>query len=311
MKIMILGAGAMGSLYGGLLKKAGEDVTLIDVNPSHIEAINKNGLIMQLDEGNVKVTISACFAKDFSDQVDLIIVFTKSVYSDTALESVKYAIGKDTIVLSLQNGIGHEAVMSKYVSTDRIVIGTTNFPSDFVDNGIIRSHGKGATRMMSLDGHVDNKIEFIRDTFIKAGLNAELSDNVFKSIWEKVAFNSALNTLTSVTLLPQGYIGDTVEGKELAHTIVDEVVSVANKKGINADAEHVHQLVNQLFKEHYQHCPSMLQDVLLKRRTEVAFINGAVVKEAEKLNLKVPATKVLYQLVSIIEQNYDNRKTSR
>lgn len=310
MKIMILGAGAMGCLYGGKLKRAGADVGLIDVNAPHVEAINANGLRMLLDEGEVTVSIPAYFASQCEKPVDLVILFTKSVYSNDALMSIRPILSDKTWVLSLQNGIGHEEIIRRYVKPDHILIGTTNFPSDLTGYGEIRSHGSGTTTFMSIDGHVTIEVESIRDLLHEAGLNAQLSKDVFKAVWEKVAFNAALNTLTSITMLPQGYVGDTVEGHSLAHTVVDEVLSVARAKGIPVEVDAVHALVDKLFKEHFEHCPSMLQDVLNRRLTEVAFINGEVVRQAQLLGIKVEATKVLYLLVRIIEQNYKNRKIS-
>ena len=108
--------------------------------------------------------------------------------------------------------------------------------------------------------------------------------------------------------MPQGYLGQTKEGMELAHTIVSEVISVAHAKGIRADGNHVHKNVDELLTTHFEHCPSMFQDVLKGRQTEVEFINGAVVHEAEALGMEVPVTKTLYYLVSIYQQTYPHRK---
>lgn len=310
MKFAVLGAGAMGCLYGANLKKVGQDVTFIDVNVPHMEAINKKGLVVCRENGEEIIPIPAKKAEEYQEVADAVIVFTKSVYSEGALKSLAHAIGPDTQLISFQNGLGHERVMGKYADPDHIIIGTTNFPSDLLDNGVISTSGAGVTRMMTVSGKTTPAVQEVHDIFEKAGLNPELTEHVFAAIWEKVAFNAALNSLTSATLLPQGYLGQTKEGMELAHTIVSEVISVANKKGIAADGEHVHQNVDTLITAHFDHCPSMLQDVLKGRTTEIEFINGAVVHEAEELGMSVPVTKVLYQLVSIFQQTYPHRKTS-
>ncbi len=308
MKFVVLGAGAMGCLYGAQLKKSGQDVTLVDVNIPHMEAINRSGLRVRRAEEEEYIGIYACKAEDVAEIADAVIVFTKSIYSASALQSLSSAIGPNTLLISFQNGLGHEKVMGKYATADHIVLGTTNFPSDLVDNGIIATDGTGVTRMMTASGQITPELQEIFRIFQTAGLNPELSQDVFRAIWEKVAFNAALNSLTSATLLPQGYLGQTTEGIELAHTIVHEVISVAHAKGIQADEEHVRGNVDELFTAHFDHCPSMFQDVLKGQQTEVEFINGAVVHEAEGLGLEVPVTKTLYYLVSIYQKTYTHRK---
>lgn len=310
MKFVVLGAGAMGCLYGAHLKKAGQEVTLIDVNVPHMDAINEKGLLVKGEQGDEYLPIPACRAEDYKDVADVVIVFTKSIFSAGALQSLSHAIGPETMLVSFQNGLGHEKVMGKFAQADRIIIGTTNFPSDLVGNGAIATGGKGVTRMMTATGETTEALKNLYEIFLQADLEPEITPDVFCAIWEKVAFNAALNTLTSVTMLPQGYLGQTPEGAELAHTIVSEVLSVAHAKGIHTDDAHVHSNVDTLFTAHFDHCPSMFQDVLRNRTTEVDFINGAVVREAEAVGVQVPVTKVLYQLVSVIQKTYPHRKFS-
>ena len=128
MKVVILGAGAMGCLYGACLHRAGQDVTLIDVNIPHIDAINRLGLHVTTDGGEEYLPIPACTADNYRDTADLIILFTKSPFSKAALDSIAHAVGPDTYLMTLQNGLGHEKLISGYADMSRIIIGTTNFP---------------------------------------------------------------------------------------------------------------------------------------------------------------------------------------
>lgn len=308
MKFVVLGAGAMGCLYGARLKRIGEDVTFIDVNKPHMDAINENGLLAHFDSGDEYLKIPALLAQEYHEVADAVIVFTKSTFSKAALDSLKSAFGPDTILISFQNGLGHDKLMANYASDgDHIIIGTTNFPSDLIGNGEFANHGKGVTRMMTVSGKITPALEAVKASFQKAGLEPELTDDVFSAVWEKAAFNAALNSLCSVTIIPQGYLGQTAEGKELAHTIVKEAAGVAKAKGIRFDLEHVLNNVDTLFTAHFDHCPSMEQDVLNKRLTEIDFINGAIVREAEALGMQVPVTKTLYYLVSILQSTYEHR----
>lgn len=310
MKFVILGAGAMGCLYGAKLKKAAQEVTFIGANQEHLDVINKNGLRVKQQDSEEIFRIPAFLAKDYHEVADAVIIFTKSTDTACALESFAKAIGPETLLISFQNGLGHERIMGQYADEDHIVIGTTNFPSDRLDYGRIAVRGEGTTRMMAVSGNISPAVAKLAEIFESAGLHPELVPDIFCAIWEKVAFNAALNSLTSVAFVPQGYLGQTKEGYELAHSIVSEVCYVAKEKGISVDEKQVHKTVDMLFTQHFEHSPSMLQDVQRQRMTEVEFINGAVVREAEKMGLCVPVTKVLYYLIRILEQTYPYRKIS-
>lgn len=304
MKIAVLGAGAMGSLYGGWLSKSGQDVTLIDVNQAHVDAVNQNGLSIQSAEGTETVAVKASQAADVKEIPELIILFTKTIFSKSALDSARHIVGDKTWVLSLQNGLGNDRLISEYIPYERILVGTTDFPSGFIEPGNIFVKGKGTTKMMTASGMEEPFLNQLADVLNKAGLNCVITKDVFVSIWEKVAFNSAMNALTAITRLKLGDLASVSEGTELAYTVAKEVVKTANKKGVKASEDRVLALMAKDFVDHANHMPSMLQDVLATRQTEVDFIDGAVVKEAEELGLEVPATKALYQLVKVIQGNY-------
>lgn len=306
MKIAILGAGAMGSLYGGLLHQAGQEVILLDVSKAHVDSVNQHGLFIDGPEGELNIKVPAAQAWQLKEEPELFILFTKTIYSRDALDSVKHLLQPDTWVLSLQNGLGNDELIGEYVARDHIIVGTTDFPSTFIEPGRIRSKGRGTTKMMSANGEGSAQLEKVAEVLNQAGFNCHLTKDVFVSIWEKVAFNSAMNAITAVTRLKLGYVGARKEGRELAYTVAKEVVSVANRKGIAAQEDRVIAVMDKDFLDHADHKPSMLQDVLAKRTTEVDFIDGAAVNEAAKLGMDIPATRTLYQLIKMIQANYEN-----
>ena len=124
MKIAVLGSGAMGSLYGGMLFKAGHDVVLIDISKEHINTVNASGLDIDGPEETFNIKIPAAFAKDVKEIPDLIILFTKTIYSRSALKSIKHLLGPNTLVLSLQNGLGNDETVAEYIPIERIIVGT-------------------------------------------------------------------------------------------------------------------------------------------------------------------------------------------
>lgn len=288
MKIVVVGAGTMGCLFGGALKESGQDVVLVDVVPKQIEAINSNGLIMERNGKTSIVKVPAKYAREVRGDADMIIVFTKTYHTEKALASVKHLIGRDTYALTVQNGLGNVEKISAFVDPSQIIVGMTNHPSDLIGPGHIRSTGKGHCKIMGVGGNHSVMVEAICRIMNEAGLDCEISDDIFLAIWEKVAFNTALNTIGAVLYLNNGGIGSVPEGAALAKNIGREVVMVANKKGIKVNEADVSAAIDNALRNHPHHICSMTQDVLAQRPTEIESLNGAVIREARNMGLPIP-----------------------
>jgi 2-dehydropantoate 2-reductase len=292
----------MGSLFGGRLALAGHNVTLIEVWQEHIEAINSQGLTLNLVGETHIARCTATRPEDFSGgPIDFAILFTKAHQSRVALAAVTQAIQPNTPTLTLQNGLGNVETIAEWVAYEQIIAGTTTFPAVLEGPGKIVSPGLGKTRIMTASGQRTPFLEQLAATLDQAGLHCEVDENVEATIWEKVAFNAALNALTTIARSPVKVIADSEHGRELARKIVEEVVSVARAKGIPVSGDAVHASVEMALRDHREHKPSMLQDLLAGRRTEIDAINGAVVQQAAQLALAVPVTETLWRLVKLIE----------
>jgi 2-dehydropantoate 2-reductase len=301
LNVMVIGAGAMGSLFGGRLALAGHNVTLIDVWQEHIDTINSQGLTLNL-VGEIHVArCTATRPEDFSGPIDFAILFTKSYQSRSALAAVEQAIQADIPLLTLQNGLGNVETIAEWVAHNHIIAGTTTFPSVLEGPGKIASPGVGKTRIMTVSGKRTPSLERLAATLDHAGLHCEVDENVEATIWEKVAFNAALNALTAVARSPVKVIADSEHGRALARKVVEEVLSVAHAKGIPVNSAAVDTSVEMALRDHREHKPSMLQDLLAGRRTEIDAINGAVVQQAAQLDIRVPMTETLWRLVKLIE----------
>jgi 2-dehydropantoate 2-reductase len=305
MRIAVIGSGAMGMLFGGRLALKEHDVTMIDVIPSVIEKLNRDGLHLEFDDGEHTIPVKASFAKDMKEKVDLAILFTKTIHSQSALETIHYFMDKNSYLLTLQNGIGNVELISEYVPNDRILVGVTNFPSDVKGVGHISSHGSGYTKIMSVNGKENNTLIKTNKALRNAGLNSEIVPDVFVAIWEKVAFNAAINACTAVCRVPCGGMAVTEEGKNLIYAVAKEAVAVANAHGVKASEESVIQSLNDTFVVHKDHFTSMAVDIINKRKTEGAFINGGIVKKAREVNMSVPYNENLYALIKTLENTYD------
>ena len=302
MKIAILGAGAMGSLFGGLLAESGHAVTLLDVNEAHIRAIREQGLRLQTDAGDRWIrSLTASRPEQATAQPDLLVVFTKTLHTASALLGVAGLIGPQTLVLTLQNGLGNVETVSGFAPIERIIIGMTTWPADLVGPGHVRSHGAGDVRILAADQRERPNIAHVGETLTRAGLCCSLDRTVWKSIWEKVAFNAALNSLCAVTGCAVDQLGAAPEGMALVSGVIDEVVAVARAEGVKANAAHCRETVAHAVAHHIGHKPSMLQDVLAGRATEVGAINGAVAERARRHGIAVPHTETLLGLVRLME----------
>jgi len=231
--ITIVGAGAMGSFFGGLLAESGNDVTLIDVNDAHIGAISANGLRLETENGDRQVrSLRVCRPEGASDLPQLLVVFTKTLHTAAALSGVRHLIGPDVHVLSLQNGLGNGEKITEFVSPERILIGVTTWPADMVAPGHVHSHGKGVVRLMAADGVSRPIVWQVTETLSAAGLACTSDSTVWAAIWEKVAFNAALNSICAVSGCTVDQLGLVPDGKRLADEVVVEVLSVAQRLGI-------------------------------------------------------------------------------
>lgn len=301
MRYTILGAGAMGSLFGGLLAAQGHAVELLDLNERHIAEIQRAGLTLDTDQGSQTVRVKACRPEQGTTPPDWLIVFTKTLHTDSALRAAQHLIGSQTGVLSLQNGLGNLEKLEAFVPRGRIAIGVTTVPADMKGPGHVQSHGQGHSRFMSADQQCNPALVQLAADFNQAGLHCELDDQVLAAIWRKVAFNAALNGICAVTGSTVGQLGQHADTRALVHRTSQEVIDVARAAGVLVDADGVHHDLDHAMEHHVHHKPSMLQDLLARRPTEVEAIHGQVRAHGERLAVPTPCVSTLHTLVRQIE----------
>jgi 2-dehydropantoate 2-reductase len=301
MKVLILGAGAMGCLYGAALHRAGADVVLVDVNRPHVDAINAHGLELETRAGTEFLPIPARLPDEIAEPVDLVVVFTKTFHTDAALAGVAAAIGPDTWLLSLQNGLGNDKRLAAHAAQDRILVGSSSLPSDLVGPGKVRSHGEGGSKLYPAFGGDPAFAGEICELLTRGGLPAVLEPDIHGAIWSKAIFNATMNPLCALTRRTPGFLGAHQESRALIRQLVDEGVAVANASGVMIPAQPIHDLTQVSVTDHADHEASMLQDVKAGRRTEVDAINGAIVEAARAAGVPAPLTETLWRLVKLEE----------
>jgi 2-dehydropantoate 2-reductase len=301
LRIAVLGSGAMGSFVGGCLSAAGAEVTLLDVDDGHIAAINQSGLRITTDQAELVVRPAAMRPEALVEAPDIVIVLTKQPHTRAALAAIAPALASQCWVLTLQNGLGNQEIIEDFVPRERILLGVTTYPADLLGPGQVGSHGAGEIRLMTADGIERPIAHRLAEALVAGGQTAIVDPQLAVAIWSKVAFNCAMNAICAVTGCRVGQLGASPEGRSLALQIASEVVTVARRAGILLDDAKVRASVEHAMDTHLAHKPSMLQDMLAGRPTEIASINGAVIAIAARLGQPAPLTSALYALVRLAE----------
>lgn len=303
MKIAVIGAGAMGSLFGGRLALAGHDVRLVDVNAPHIAAINRDGLRLDLDQGvSVVRAITAGTADAFAGPVDLLLVFTKGYHTAAALAAAAQLVGPGTWALTLQNGLGTGERIAAALPGVPVAIGMTDVPADLKGPGHVGSHGKGHVRLWSQSGAADPALDRIAVALGEAGIEAHADPEVATAIWEKVIFNTVMNPVAALTRQTVGGMAGHPDGRPLAEAILGEAFAVAAACGVAVDQARVRAIIDHAWREHGPHQPSMLQDVLAGRATEIDSIAGQLAERGAAHGVPVPVLDTLTRLVRMMNR---------
>lgn len=302
MRIVVVGAGAMGSLFGGLLSEHGADVILYDVWQEQVDAINNEGLIIECGDTRRKIKVKATCEVEELGIADLMIVFVKSYHTEEALDGVVSCIGPNTLVLTLQNGMGNvEKIIQKFSST-QVLAGITSHGAMLIEPGIIRHNGAAHTYIGPVDVSDVTQGEKVAQTLSVAGIETSVAPDILGMLWTKLIVNAAINPLTALTGL---HNGELLEHTELLNTmgnIVDEALQVVRGKGITLQTQDMFEHVKSICFATKNNKSSMLMDSIKGRRTEIDAINGIVVKEARSLNLSSPVNETLLQLVKVLEK---------
>lgn len=308
MKITIAGAGAMGSRFGLMLSLAGHEVVLVDGWDKHVTAIREHGLQANYNGEPVTLEVPAYLQSevDTSLSTDLIILFTKAMQLDSMLQSVAPLIRDDTKVLCLLNGIGHEEVIEKYVSRDKILLGNTMWTAGMEGPGRVKLFGSGTVALKNLEPVGESAAHEVVEVLNSAGLNADYSENILYAIYKKACVNGTMNGLCTILESNMTQFGTTTTAHSIVEHIVGEFASVANQENVELNVEEIVAYIeNNCYNSQTigLHHPSMYQDLIENNRlTEIDYINGAVVRKGLKYGLPTPYCAFLTELVHCKEQ---------
>ncbi len=302
MKIVVVGAGAMGTLFGGLLALGGHEVSLIGRRPEVVAAIEGEGVSIVRGDTRQSVKLRATLNAADAGLADLVLIFVKAYDTLQAARVALPVIGAETVVLTLQNGLGNVEAITSVVGTGRVIAGVTAYGATLIGPGLVRHAGNGQTVLGELDGRETDRLRSVAEALRQAGIAVELSGAVDSLIWGKLVVNAAINPLTALLGLRNGQLLESAETRALMEVLAREAVAVATVQGIVLPHQDPVENVKVVCERTASNRSSMLQDVERGIQTEIDYINGAVVREGAACGVPTPANWTVTQLVRALSK---------
>lgn len=296
MKIGIIGAGVMGTFLGGILGKY-NDVLIVGKHDKEISEIEISG------KTNVKVNVDYTTDHSRLKNSELIIICTKSYDTREAISEINSYITDSALVLSLQNGLDNEKIISDYVEEKNVIGGITGLGVTYLEDGKVKHAGKGETIIGKYKAKNDRKIFDIKEVLEKSGLEVSVSDNIYGHIWKKVIINSSINPITALTGLKNGALLEQNNLHELLKIVCLESTKIA-KEEVDLPSENMVEETEKIAKMTSENKSSMLQDIENKNKTEIECINGAIVSKGKKFGISTPYNETLFNLIKGKENEY-------
>lgn len=302
MKICMIGSGAMGSVYGGLLTRAGHDVTLVDLRAEHVAAIKEHGLRVDGVCGEHTVRPPAFVDHQNLEQFDAAIVFVDANSTRDAAATAVQVLKPDGFAMTLQNGIGNVEALTERLSEARVIAGVSMDSANFRGPGHASYTNQGPIHLGELDGKATVRAQTMVDALNKAGFKASVTDRARDYIWEKFTLNCAINPLAALTGLRGGEFIRIAEIDALQNCVLEEVFAVAKAKGIRYPNPDLRGYIKHHCWRRFNQ-PSMLQHVTQGRRTEIDALNGALVREAKAFGIPTPYNETIVALIKGLQKH--------
>jgi 2-dehydropantoate 2-reductase len=297
MRIAVVGAGAMGSIFGARFAQGGHDTVLVDVAVPLVEKINADGVTVVRGEQETTTRVPATTDSATVGPVDIVVFFTKCYHTPSAAESARALVGPDTVVASLQNGWGNGDVLASIFPVEQVVVGVT-YNSGLVEGpGRVIHPAEQPTIVGSFSDAGPEGPERLVSALRDAGFVADVAIPVRPEIWKKLILNAATLPASALTGMTAGALGACADTAALVTATTREAVAVAQALGYDIDFDERITTILALLEKAGPSKASMLQDAEAGRRTEIDVINGAVVKAADEVSVDVPINRSLVRLI--------------
>ncbi len=302
MRIYMIGAGAMGGVYGGLLARAGFDVTLIDPREDHIGKIRAEGIAIEGVRGSHTIRLPAQPGAQGLPAGDLAIIFTDSNSTRDAAKTARQVLKPNGFALTLQNGIGNVEALIEELGKERVIAGVSMNSAANPAAGRSAYTNVGMTSIGELDGRDTARVKQVAEMLNKAEIPTEIIPDPMNWIWGKFVLNCGINALTAITGLRSGEMYRTPEVSALQDRVIDEIMAVVERKKLQLPEDDARKKIKDHCRIRYNK-PSMMQHIEQGRRTEIDALNGALVREAQALGIPVPYNEAVVAVVKGLEKS--------
>jgi len=301
MRFLVVGAGAMGSLFAARLKRAGFKVTLLEKVQSLAQRINEQGITVEGVSGQYHVRVPTFFDRP-AEKPDVVLICVKSYDTRGVGDTLRSWLKPDTVILTLQNGLGNMEILAEDFGNEKVLGGVTAEGATVLAPGRIRHAGQGETLIGA-----SRASEGIVSAFREAGFETRAEVNVQGFIWGKLTINVGINALAAITRLKNGRLPELAGTRWVMEEAVREAASVAAAKGICLPYADPVGRVLEVCRATAGNIASMLQDILRQQATEIDFINGAIVREGRSLGIPTPVNLTLTSLVKVLQETHQER----
>ncbi len=309
MKIGVVGPGAMGCLLAGKIALSGNEVLILDHMPERVKIINLQGLIIEGLQGTFQVKVPVTLNPADLLQAEVVLVCVKA-YDTQTVAQILQGLGSGAFVLTLQNGVGNVETLGKHLPKEKILAGITSHGATDLGPGQVRHAGQGDTFIGygfpkgDSDLSQDPQLIKVKELLSVAGFVTQLVPKIENLIWSKLLINIGINALTALTRLSNGKLIQFPGTREILEEAVQEGIWIGKKKGIEFIYPDPLGQVRKVCQLTSANISSMLQDVQKKKRTEIDFINGVIVREGQDYGIPMPVNSLLTRLVKTIEASY-------
>jgi 2-dehydropantoate 2-reductase len=307
MKIVIVGGGAIGRLFGSFLARGRNEVTLLDVDNDVVGAMRDHGIgVVQngMDDPDMftPVPVKAITDAKLVTECDLVLLMVKSFSTHLATRSVAHLIHEECPLLCVQTGLGNIDVMEKIVPRENIIAGFTFMSGTALGDAKVRHGREGKTYIGELSGEITERVQKIANVFDNSGIATQVAHRILGRLWCKVIVFSAINPISSILKVPNGCLTGKMESITLMKRLLDEGKAVADAHGIDLVYTDLYELLFDACQRSSNNLSSMLQDILNERLTEIDAQNGAICRYAAEYGVPVPTHQTMVELVKLLEK---------
>lgn len=294
LKVAVMGAGAVGCYFGGMLARAGHEVVLI-ARPEHVAAINADGLRLQTKAFDEQVRLRASSEPDAVQGAGLVLFCVKSTDTEAAAAQIKPYLATDALVLSLQNGVDNAERLRGVLGTSAVAAAVVYVAVEMAGPGHLRHHGRG-----ELVIEPSAASQAVAQALSAAGIPTEVSTDLRGALWAKLILNCAYNAVSAITQLPYGKMVTGAGIPAVMRDVVGECLAVAQAEGVAVPGD-AYAAVAQLAASMPGQYSSTAQDIKRGKRSEIDYLNGLIQRRGEALGIAIPANRALWALVKLLE----------